>query len=114
MLAERNINVSYEAIRLWINKFGPEFTQRLRRRPSGFGDTYFLDEVFVKIGGKQHYLWRAIDQDGEVVGVYLQERRVAKNRAELSHQPTRVRGRGMRRFKSIKQAQRVLESHAAV
>ena len=161
LLAERNITVSYESIRLWINKFGPEFTRRLRRKHLGFGDTYFLDEVFVKIGGKQHYLWRAVDQDGEVVDVYLQERRDAKaakrffqrflksggvpreiitdklrsygvahrslipetehnteqyanNRAELSHQPTRVRERGMRRFKSIKQAQRFLESHAAV
>jgi putative transposase len=77
LLAERNISVSYEAIQLWINKFGPEFTQRLRRRHSGFGDTYFLDEVFVKIGGKQHYLWCAVDQEGEVVDVYLQERRDA-------------------------------------
>jgi len=161
LLAERNISVSYEAIRLWINKFGPEFTRRLRRRHPGFGDTYFLDEVFVKINGKQHYLWRAVDQDGEVVDVYLQERRdaqaakrffkrflkmgdvprnivtdklrsygvahrslipesdhsteqYANNRAELSHQPTRVRERGMRRFKSIKHAQRFLESHAAI
>ena len=161
LLAERNISVSYESIRLWINKFGPEFTRRLRRRHPGFGDTYFLDEVFVKIGGKQHYLWRAVDQDGEVVDVYLQERRDAKaakrffkrflklgsvprnivtdklrsygvahrslipesdhntdqyanNRAELSHQPTRVRERGMRRFKSVKHAQRFLESHAAI
>jgi putative transposase len=161
LLAERNISVTYESIRLWINKFGPEFTRRLRRRHPGFGDTYFLDEVFVKIGGKQHYLWRAVDQDGEVVDVYVQERRdtkaakrfflrflrsggapreivtdklrsygvahrslipkaehnteqYANNRAELSHQPTRVRERGMRRFKSIKQAQRFLESHAAI
>ena len=79
LLAERNISVSYEAIRLWINKFGPEFTKRLRRRHAGFGDTYFLDEVFVKIGGKQHYLWRAVDQDGEVVDIYLQKRRDAKS-----------------------------------
>ena len=161
LLVERNISVSYESIRLWVNKFGPEFTRRLQRRHPGFGDTYFLDEVFVKIEGRQHYLWRAVDQDGEVVDVYLQERRDAKaakrffkrflkvggvprnivtdklrsygvaqralipdsdhnteqyanNRAELSHQPTRVRERGMRSFKSIKQAQRFLESHAAV
>ena len=166
LLAERNINVSYKSIRLWVNKFGPEFAQRLKKRHQGFGDTYFLDEVFLKIGGKQHCLWRAVDQDGEVVDVYLQARRDAKaakrffqrfikaggvpreivtdklpsyglaclqgahrtlipgarhnteqytnNRAELSHQPTRVRERGMRRFKSIKQAQRFLESHAAV
>lgn len=75
LLAERNINVSYEAIRLWVNKFGPKFVRRLKRKHRGYGDTYFLDEVFVKIRGKQHYLWRAIDQDGEVVDVYLQERR---------------------------------------
>jgi putative transposase len=161
LLAERNIPVSYEAIRLWINKFRHEFTKRLRRRHAGFGDTYFLDEVFVKIGGKQHYLWRAVDQDSEIVDVCLQSRRDAKaakrflqrflrssgmpreivtdklrsyglahrsvmpgarhntqqcanNRAELSHQPTRVRERGMRRFKPIPQAHRFLESHAAV
>lgn len=78
MLAERNISVSYEAIRLWVNKFGTEFAQRLRRRHSGFGGTYFLDEIFVRIGGTQHYLWRAVDQDGEVVDVYLQTRRDAK------------------------------------
>ena len=78
LLAERNINVSYESIRLWVNKFGPVFTRRLKRKHHGFGDTYFLDEVFVKIGGKQRYLWRAVDQDGEVVNVYLQERRDAK------------------------------------
>jgi putative transposase len=69
LLAERNISVSYEAIRLWINKFGPEFTRRLRHRHRGYGDTHFLDEVFVKISGKQHYLWRAVDQDGEVFDV---------------------------------------------
>ena len=78
LLFERNINVSYESIRLWINKFGPEFTRRLRRRHPGFGDTYFLDEVFVKIDGKQYYLWRAVDQDGEVVDVYLQQLRDGK------------------------------------
>ncbi len=77
LLAERNISVSYEAIRLWINKFGHDFTKRMRRRHTGFGDTYFLDEVLVKIRGKIHYLWRAVDQDGEVVDIYLQKRRDA-------------------------------------
>jgi len=50
----------------------------LKQRHPGFGDTYFLDEAFVKIGGNQHYLWRAVDQDGEVVDIYLQKRRDAK------------------------------------
>jgi len=162
LLAERGITVSYEAIRLWCNKFGSKYARRLRRKHQGFGDTFFIDEVFVKIQGKQHYLWRAVDQDGEVVDVFIQKRRdgkaakrffkrllkryhdnpriivtdklgsyrvahrelipdtihdtnqYANNRAELSHQPTRVRERGMRRFKSMSQAQRFLDTHAAV
>jgi putative transposase len=161
-MVERGITVSYESIRLWCNKFGPQYARRLKRRHQGFGDTFFIDEVFVKIDGKQHYLWRAVDQDGEVVDVLLQNRRdgkaakrffirilkahgneprkivtdklrsygvahrelipdtihdtsqYANNRAELSHQTTRVRERVMRRFKSIQQAQRFLSVHAAV
>ena len=119
LLAERGIEVSYEAIRLWCAKFGPEFTKRLRRNHQGYGDSFYIDGVFVKIQGKQHYLWRAVDQDGEVVDVFLQSRRddtaqYANNRAELSHQPTRVRERGMRRFKSAYQAQSFLSTHAAI
>ncbi len=162
LLAERGITVSYESIRLWCIKFGSKYARRLRRRHQGYGDTFYIDEVFVKIQGKQHYLWRAVDQDGEVVDVFLQARRdgkaatrffkrllkehggeprkmvtdklgsygvahrelhldsihdtsrYANNRAELSHQPTRVRERGMRRFRSAHQAQRFLSAHAAV
>jgi putative transposase len=47
----------------------------LKRKHRGYGDTFYIDEVFVKINGKQHYLWRAVDQDGEVVDVYLQTKR---------------------------------------
>ena len=116
----------------------------------------------IQINGKQHYLWRAVDQDGEVVDVYLQAKRdgaaarrffrrflrshggeprkivtdklrsypvahcelipqaihvterYANNRAEQSHEATRVRGRGMRKFKSLGQAQRFVTAHAAV
>jgi putative transposase len=162
LLAERGITVSYETIRLWCIKFGAKYVRRLKRRHRGYGDTFFIDEVFVKINGKQHYLWRAVDQDGDVVDVYLQAKRdgaAAKrffkrllrshggeprkivtdklrsygvahrelipdtihstqqyenNRAEQSHEATRVRERGMRRFKSVKQAQRFVTAHAAV
>jgi putative transposase len=162
LLAERGIAVSYESIRLWCIKFGSQYAKRLRCRHQGYGDTFFIDEVFVRVEGKQQYLWRAVDQDGEVVDVFLQNRRdgkaakrffkrllknhegeprkivtdklrsygvahrelipdtihdtsqYANNRAELSHQPTRVRERGMRRFKSTRQAQRFLSAHAAV
>ncbi len=140
----------------------PKFARRLRRRHQGYGDTFFIDEIFVKIQEKQHFLWRAADQDGEAVDVFLQNRRdgkaakrffkrllknhkgeprkiladklrsygvahrelmpdtihdtsqYANNRAELSHQPTRVKERGMSRFKTTQQAQRFLSIHAAV
>ena len=78
LLAERGIAVSYESIRLWCIKFGSKFAKRLKRRHKGYGDTFFIDEVFVKIQGKQQYLWRAVDQDGEVVDVFLQKRRDGK------------------------------------
>jgi putative transposase len=78
LLAGRGITVSYESIRLWCNKFGPKYVKRLKRRHQGFGDTFYIDEVFVKIQGQQQYLWRAVDQDGEVVDVYLQARRDGK------------------------------------
>jgi putative transposase len=78
LMSHRGIEVSYEAIRLWCNKFGPKYAQRLRRKHQGYGDTFFIDEVFVKIQGKRHYLWRALDQDGEVVDVFLQHRRDGK------------------------------------
>ncbi|MEC7095234.1 MAG: IS6 family transposase [Pseudomonadota bacterium] len=162
LLAERGITVSREAIRLWCIKFGAIYTRRLKRKHRGYGDTFYIDEVFVKINGIQHYLWRAVDQDGEVVDVFLQARRdgaTAKrffkrllrsnggepgkivtdklrsygvahrelipeaihstelyenNRVEQSHEATQARERGIRKFKSIRQAQRFLDAHAAV
>jgi putative transposase len=75
LLAERGVTVSYEAIRLWCNKFGPRYADKLKRKHQGYGDAFFIDEDFVRIGGVQHYLWRAVDQDGDIVDVYLQKRR---------------------------------------
>jgi putative transposase len=63
LLAERGITVTYEAIRLWCNKFGPKNATRLKRKHRGYGDIFFIDEVFIKIDGIQHYLWRAVDQE---------------------------------------------------
>lgn len=162
LLAERGIIVTRESIRQWCIKFGAIYTRRLKRKHRGFGDTFYIDEVFVKINGKQHYLWRAVDQDGEVVDVYLQFKRdgaaaerffrrllrsnggdprkvvtdklrsygvahrelipetihstkpYENNRAEQSHEATTVRERGMRRFKSVRQAQRFVTAHGAV
>jgi hypothetical protein len=70
LMAERGISVSYESIRLWCIRFGSRYAKRLRGRHQGYGDTFYLDEVFVRIQGVQHYLWRAIDQDGEAIQVY--------------------------------------------
>jgi putative transposase len=75
LLAQRGISVSYELVRCWCLKFDQKYAKRLRKKHHVFGDTFFVDEVFIRIGGKQHYLWRAVDQDGEVVDVLLQTRR---------------------------------------
>ena len=78
LLAQRSIAVSYEAIRLWCIKFGPEYARRLKRRQGRLGDTWHLDEVFIKIQGKRQYLWRAVDQDGDVLDILVQPRRDRK------------------------------------
>jgi putative transposase len=75
LLAERGIQVSYEAIRLWCHKFGPLLAGELRRRRPRRGDKWYLDEVLLKIGGKRHWLWRAVDQDGTVLDILVQSRR---------------------------------------
>ncbi len=75
LLAERGIIVSYETIRQWSRKFGQTYANQLRRRRARPGDKWFLDEVFLKINGKQHYLWRAVDQDGNVLDILVQSRR---------------------------------------
>ena len=75
LLAQRGITVSYEAIRLWCLKFGPEYARALKRRQGRLGDTWHLDEVFVTIQGQRQYLWRAVDQDGDVIDIFVQSRR---------------------------------------
>ena len=75
LLAERGIQVSYEAIRLWCRKFGPTFAAGLRRRRAHAEDKWHLDEVQLKINGKRHWLWRAVDQAGLVLDILVQERR---------------------------------------
>ena len=75
LLAARGITVSYETIRNWCLKFGQQYCNQIRRNRGQLGDTWFLDEVFIKINGVLHYLWRAVDQDGEVVDVYCQAER---------------------------------------
>ena len=74
-LAQRGITVSYEAIRLWCLTVGSVYARRLKRRQGRLGDIWHLDEVFVTIQGQRRYLWRAVDQDGDVLDILVQSRR---------------------------------------
>ena len=78
MMLARGVEVSYETIRRWCDKFGQAYANQLRRRRPHPGDKWHLDEVFVKINGVTHYLWRAVDQHSNVLDVLVQSRRNAK------------------------------------
>ena len=162
LMLVRGVIVTYETIRQWCAKFGPVYAAGLRRRQPRPGDKWHLDEVFVTINGRRQYLWRAVDQDGNVLDILVQRRRDAKaakrffrkllkrqctsprvlvtdklrsyqvahrelmpsvahrrsrylnHRAENSHQPTRHRERAMKRFTSIRHAQRFLSAFSGI
>jgi putative transposase len=78
ILAERGIIVSHESVRAWSLRFGRAFAGALKKRRPRPGDKWHLDEVFIRIRGKLHYLWRAVDQHGTVLDVLVQGRRSAK------------------------------------
>jgi putative transposase len=78
MLLERGIVVSYQTIRRWCRKHGPECARRLRRKAPTKGDVWHLDEVVVRINGQKCWLWRAVDQDGYVLDEIVQTRRNTK------------------------------------
>ena len=161
MLA-RGVTVSHETIRQWTGKFGQAYANGLRRRRPQPGDKWHLDEVFIKINGKIHYLWRAVDQDGNALDILVTSRRDTRaatrffrklvkgleyvprvlvtdklgsyqaarrsvlasvehrqskylnNRAENSHQPTRVRERAMKKFSPPGGAQRFLAAFSVI
>ncbi len=168
LLAERGVEVGCETVRRWVTKFGPHHADELRRREVRAGRTWHLDEMGVRVGGRLHWLWRAVDEHGQTLDVLLQAHRdtaaaerffrrllavagdVAperittdrlgsytialarlptlhavehvqvhsalrcNDRVEQAHQPTRLRERVMRRFKSVVSAQRFLEAFACV
>jgi putative transposase len=72
VLAQRGITVSYETVRQWCRKFGFEYARTLRRRQGRLGDTWHLDELFVTIQGQRQYLWRAVDQEDDVIDILVQ------------------------------------------
>jgi len=83
LLHERGIDVSHETVRFWWNRFGPMFAAEIRRNRVNRMRSYsnwqwHLDEVFVKINGQTHYLWRAVDHEGEVLESYVSKRRERK------------------------------------
>ena len=162
IMTMRGVTLTYETIREWCGKFGKTYANDLRRRRPRPGNKWHLDEVFLKINGKDHYLWRTVDQDGNVLDILVHSQRSKKaakrffrkllkglryvprviitdklknysaakaeimpgvehrqhkglnNRAENSHQPTRVREKVMRRFKSAGHVQRFLSAFGII
>lgn len=78
MLAYRGIIVTHKTIREWAEKFGRDYACKIRRRTARLGDKWHLDEVVITIKGERHFLWRAVDQDGFVLEVLVQNRRNTK------------------------------------
>ena len=138
LLAERGIDISYETVRFWWNRFGPMFAAEIRKRRAAHMRGYprwrwHLDEAFVKINGRLRYLWRAVDHEGEVLEAVATAKRDKaaatkaignsnrqevgrglNNRAENSHQPFRRRERAMQRFRSMRTLQKFSSVHAQV
>lgn len=75
LLAERGIKVSYETIRDWVHRFGHQFAARIRRDRPAPADKWHLDEVVIRIKGRNHWLWRAVDANGDVLDIMVQSRR---------------------------------------
>jgi putative transposase len=110
ILAERGIAVTHESIRQWCLRFGADFARKLRRRRPRPGDTWHLDEVYLRINGVLHYLWRAVDQHGVVLDILVQGRRNAaaakrffkRLLAGLKYKPTRIVTDGLRSYGAAK------------
>ena len=162
LMIERGIDVSYETIRMWVDKFGSTYASRIKSRSEAPSPVWHLDEVYTKIDGKMVYLWRAVDDEGTVLDVVVQHRRNTKaatrllrkllrnqgvkptrivtdrlgsygaalkllglkhlqnvggrknNRAECSHVPIRRRERKSQKFRSVKNAQKLLSAHGQI
>lgn len=110
-MAERGIDISHETVRLWWNRFGPLFAADVRRqrvsRMRGFRQwRWHLEEVYVKINGEMHYLWRAVDQEGEVLESYVRTRdkaaalRFMKKALKRHGSPEAITTDGLRSYKA--------------
>ena len=92
LLAERGLDVSYESVRRWVLKFGPVFARELRRRRHRPTSQWHLDEMAVLIGGKRFWLWRAVDDEGEVLDLLVQRRRDKNAAVKLMRNLLRKQG----------------------
>ena len=118
LMAERGVTVTYETIRAWCERFGRDYAKRIRARRGKLGDTWHLDEVFIKIGGRLQYLWRAVDQDGSVLDILVQPRRnkraatrFFKKLLRLWSAIMRSRQRGLQRVLVMQPAQHRLHAY---
>jgi transposase-like protein len=75
LLAKRGLDISYETVRRWVLKFGPSIARRLSQRRPLPSDRWHLDEMVLRIAGERMYLWRAVDDEGEVLDMLVQGRR---------------------------------------
>ena len=162
LMIERGVDVSYETIRRWVDKFGTTYAKRIKSRSEPPSPVWHLDEVYTNINGKMVYLWRAVDDEGTVLDVVIQYRRNTKaatrllrkllrnqgikpkrivtdrlgsygaalkllglkelhdvggrknNRAECSHVPVRRRERKSQKFRSVRNAQKLLSAHSQI
>jgi putative transposase len=99
LLAERGTIVSYETIRLWCQTFGLDYVRELKRRQCRLGNIWHLDEVFIRIDGQQQHLWRAVDQDGDVIDILVQPRRDQRGAERFFRRL--LRGQGKEPFRII-------------
>src|SRR5271154_4945160 len=92
LLAERGVDVSYETVRRWVLKFGPLFARELRRRRHRPTSCWHLDEMAVLIAGRRFWLWRAVDDEGEVLDLLVQRRRDTRAAAKLMRKLLKKQG----------------------
>ena len=92
LMAERGVELSYETIRRWVDKFGSTYAKRIKCRSVGPSPVWHLDEVYTKIDGKMVYLWRAVDDEGTVLDVVVQRRRNTKAATRLLRKLLRNQG----------------------
>ena len=92
LLSERGLGVSYETVRRWVLKFGPMVARNLRRRRPRPSDRWHLDEMVIRIAGRQMYLWRAVDDEGEILDMLVQRRRDKRAALRLMRKLLRKQG----------------------